>query len=94
MSERVEAAAKAIWKHDVAHQISSTYAPNAHHKSEAKAALEAADKIALSDANVERVAKERYEAEVGEWEEAREYDRWEWILDVHAILTSALGGTK
>lgn len=40
--EAVRAAAKAIHRHDVQVGLSTSYAPNEHHRNEARAALEAA----------------------------------------------------
>lgn len=56
MSARVDAAAKAIHKYDAQAALSTTYAPNQHHRFEAQAALAAADAVMFDDAAVEELA--------------------------------------
>jgi len=56
VSARVEAAAKAIHKHDALEGITTRYAPTEIHKAEAAAALAAADAFMFDNAAVERAA--------------------------------------
>ena len=71
MNARVEAAAKAIHKYDTQAALSTTYAPNKHHRFEAEAALAAADAVMFGEDAIERAAEaaESSHANWGSWED-------------------------
>lgn len=58
---------------------------------ETAAVLAAADAVMFSDEAVERAARARYEAEGGDWDAARAYDKAEWVFDVRAVIAALKG---
>lgn len=72
--EMIQAAAKAIHRHDVQVGLSTSYAPNEHHRNEARAALEAASRHLIAQAVQEaRVNNDHIQAGQGPYSSGFHY---------------------